>query len=101
MLYNLRAILPPEEIEATMHGMRTAFRSWGEEQDFLEKHLERAIGHIRGYGETEVSRRYSRQAKHIKPLVEIFNKWADFCLGGGEPASIKPASIIPFRRKVS
>jgi integrase len=46
---NLRSALPPEEIEATMHGMRTTMRSWGEDQRrpdgsprFAEKDLERA-----------------------------------------------------------
>src|SRR5262249_33119964 len=29
MLNNLRPVLPPEDIKATMHGMRVAMRSWG------------------------------------------------------------------------
>jgi Arm DNA-binding domain len=100
VLNRLRTILPPEEMHATMHGMRTAFRSWGEDQRtpdgyprFTEKDLERATGQIKGFGETEVSRRYSRQSKGIIPLIPIFNSWADFLFGR------LSADVIPIRRK--
>jgi integrase len=100
MLNNLRKALPPEEFKATMHGMRTAFRSWGDEQNnpdgtprFAEKDLERAIGHAAGFGSTEVSRIYSRQSKRTRALVPIFDGWARFVTSGGEPAE-----VIPFRR---
>jgi hypothetical protein len=95
LLNNLRKALPPEEIKATMHGMRTAFRSWGEDQRrFDEKDLERAIGHAAGFGATEVSRLYSRQASRIAALIPIFDGWANFVSGGG-----LPADVIPFRRQ--
>jgi hypothetical protein len=100
---NLRKALPPEEIKATMHGMRTAMRSWGEDQTnpdgtprFAEKDLERAIGHVAGFGTTEVARGYSRQAKRISALIPIFNGWADLITGRG-----LPADVIPFRRRAS
>jgi excisionase family DNA binding protein len=92
VLTRLRLKLPPEQAAATMHGFRTAFRSWGDEQGYAEKDLERAIGHRAGFGETEVSRLYSRQSKRIKPLVEIFDAWAKYCLS-------PPADIIVFPRQ--
>jgi hypothetical protein len=100
LLDKLREVLPPEEIKATMHGMRTAIRSWGDDQSypdghprFAEKDLERAIGHIAGFGETEVSRLYSRQGARERPLAIFFKAWADYVTTGG-----KPAEILPFRR---
>jgi integrase len=79
----LRKLLPPEDAVATLHGMRTAFRSWaGAQNRWKESDLERAIAHIKGHGETHVSRLYSRQNPQIMPLIEIFEAWADFVLGG-------------------
>jgi integrase len=101
LLENLRKALPPEEIKATMHGMRTAMRSWGDEQRrpdgspwFSEKDLERAIGHIAGFGETLVSRNYSRQSSALLGLIPIFDRWGEFVTSGG-----LPADVIPIRRR--
>jgi integrase len=100
----LRKALPLEEIKATMHGMRTTFRSWGEEQSkpdgthrFDEKDLERAIGHAAGFGATEVSRGYSRQARRTHALVAIFDGWAKFVTSGVLEADVIP--FIPYRRQ--
>jgi hypothetical protein len=90
-------LLPPEEINAVLHGMRTAFESWGNVQrrmGFLKvtrDDLERAIAHVEGYGETPLRRLYSRDDKEIIPLVPIFDGWADF-------ANSDTGTVIPFRR---
>jgi integrase len=100
ILFHLRRKLPPEWQHATMHGMRTSLRSWGDDQlkpdgvtrRFAEKDLERAIGHIAGFGATPVSRLYSRDSIEIRPLIPIFNSYAAFCLR-------PPADIVPFRKQ--
>jgi hypothetical protein len=97
---NLRRALPPEEIKATMHGMRTALRSWGEDQRrpdgsprFAEKDLERAIGHAAGFGKTGMARLYSRLSRDILGLIPIFDGWAKYLTSGEQSAD-----IIPIRR---
>jgi hypothetical protein len=97
---NLRRALPPEEIKATMHGMRTAMRSWGEDQRWLdgsprfaEKDLERAIGHAAGFGKTGMARLYSRQSRDVLGLIPIFDGWAKYLTSGEQSAD-----IIPIRR---
>jgi hypothetical protein len=99
VLNNLRVALPPEHIDATLHGMRTSMRSWSEDQRrpdglfcFNEKDLERAIGHAAGFGKTPMARLYSRQSKDVAGLVPIFDGWAKF-------VTSTPADVIPFRRK--
>jgi integrase len=84
------------DVSGTLHGMRTCFRSWLDVQRinghprFAEADMERAIAHIRGYGETEVSRLYSRQSKDVAPLVEEFDAWEDYVIGG------QSAEVVPF-----
>jgi integrase len=97
---NLRRALPPEEIKATMHGMRTAMRSWGEDQRrpddsprFAEKDLERAIGHASGFGTDQMARLYTRQSKGVLGLIPIFDGWAKYLTSGEQSAD-----IIPIRR---
>ena len=102
----LRKALPPEEHDATMHGMRTAFRSWGEEQNnpdgthrFDERDLERSIGHSAGFGTTEVARGYSRQARRTHALIAIFDGWAKYITGGTRP--VEGAEVILFRQQAT
>jgi integrase len=93
----LRYALPPDEQKVTMHGMRTSMRSWGEDQRrpdglpmFAEKDLERAIGHIAGFGNTVVSRIYSRHSASILGLIPIFDLWAKFVTSGSLEADVIP-----------
>jgi integrase len=95
MLDNIRKAVPQDEKKTTAHGFRVTLRSWGEDQRrpdgmrmFDEKDLERAIGHIAGFGATKVSRIYSRQSLPLG-LVRIFDGWAKFVTSG-------PAVILPF-----
>jgi hypothetical protein len=94
------------EISGTLHGMRTSFRSWLDVQRvnghprFAEADMERAIAHIRGYGETEISRLYSRQSKEVAPLIDEFDAWEGYITGG---QSVAPAEdvVLPFRKQAA
>jgi hypothetical protein len=97
----LKRLLPPEEKNAVLHGMRTAGRSWANmrrrmgELAVTTDDLERALAHVDGYGETPLIRLYSRD-DDIKPLVPVFDSWADFTFSDIDP----PASnVTRFRRK--
>ena len=92
VLVTLREFLDSEDADKSLHGMRDAFGSWSDERGFREKDKERALGHIKGFGEDDVSRRYSRQSKRHLALTELFYSWAEFCLGGS-----KPIKVIPIR----
>ena len=96
----LKRLLPVDEPNAVLHGMRTALESWGNTQRRMgylkvtRDDLERAIAHVEGYGETPLRRLYSRDDTEIKPLVPIFDGWADFINSDTDT----PSGIIPFRR---
>jgi integrase len=90
------------DISGTLHGMRTCFRSWLDDQRdenghprFSESDMERAIAHIRGHGETEVSRLYSRQSKQVVPLIPIFDAWGEYVIGG------QSAEVVPLHKRVA
>jgi len=57
--------------------------------------MERAIAHIRGHGETEVSRLYSRQSKQVVPLIPIFDAWGEYVIGG------QSAEVVPLHKRVA
>jgi hypothetical protein len=63
-------MVPPEEADKTLHGMRKAFGSWAKQQGYPEPDVERALTHIRGYGETDVARLYSGDATRDMPLAD-------------------------------
>jgi integrase len=92
----LKRLLPPEEINAVLHGMRTSFRSWANIQRRMgylkvtEDDLERAIAHVEGYGKTPLQRLYSRDDDEIRPLIPVFDDWADFANTTGD--------VIPFHQ---
>jgi integrase len=90
VMVTLRQFLSEKDAKATWHGMRDAFGSWSDERGFREKDKERVLGHIKGFGEDDVSRRYNRQSKRWIAITELLNAWAEFCLGGGEPSKVIP-----------
>jgi integrase len=98
----LKRLLPPEEVKAVLHGMRSAGRTWGNVQrrmgylKVVEEDLERALAHVKGYGKTPLVRIYSRDDEEIEPLIPIFDGWADFA-NSDTPAS---ADVIPIRRRM-
>jgi integrase len=89
------------DIAGTLHGMRTSFRSWLGDQRinghrrFDEADMERAIAHVGGYGETEVSRLYSRLSKTVVPLIEMFDAWGNYVIGGQSAKVVH----LPFHHK--
>jgi integrase len=90
VMVTLRQFLSEEDADKTWHGMRDAFGSWSDERGFREKDKERVLGHIKGFGEDDVSRRYNRQSKRIIAITQLLNAWAEFCLGGGgEPGKVR------------
>jgi integrase len=93
MREHLKEFLGVDDSDKTWHAMRDAFGSWCEERGFREKDKERALGHIKGFGDDDVSRRYNRQSKRTDAMREIFYSWAEFCLGGSEPTK-----VIPIRK---
>ena len=98
----LKRLLPPEEIKAMLHGMRTTGRSWGNVQrrlgllNVVEDDLERALAHVEGYGKKPLNRLYSRDDDETVPLISIFDAWADYCNCMTAPA----ADLIPIRRQI-
>jgi hypothetical protein len=88
------------ELNKTLHGLRTAFRSWGETQRrdglrlYEDKMLERAINHIKGYGDTSTVRIYNRQTPFIAEMIPLFEHWARYCC-----ATPDPTKVVPFRRQ--
>jgi integrase len=94
----LRRLVGPEDADKVLHGMRTAFRSWGGAQRrFAWSDLERSIAHVKGYGETPLIRLYSRDDDDVAPLIPIFDGWADFVTGSsGLPAGV---TAFPIRKR--
>jgi hypothetical protein len=92
---SLRDVVAPKDVWATMHGFRTNIRSWGEDQRlpnglrrFDEKDLELLLGHIAGFGRTQVARIYSRQSSQVIPLIPLFDGWAKYVTRGGQPGEV-------------
>src|SRR5262249_32841293 len=107
----LKRLLPPEEINAVLHGMRSAGRTWGNVQrrmgflKVVEEDLERALAHVKGYGKTPLVRIYSRDNEEIEPLVPIFDGWADFINSDVAPSANDVASsadgiVVPIRKQI-
>jgi integrase len=102
------------DIDKTLHGFRTSFSSWANRLRYLEKDIERALKHKRGFGETHVSRLYGRDAYNDEggdpevlaafdddPLRGLFEDWAIYCVTGELPEGRqlrKPASVVPLSR---
>jgi integrase len=85
-----------EDRQITLHGFRSTFRTWGEDQllpdgsDHLysEKLLEKCIAHAVG---SKTRRRYVRSAE-VGVRRQITSAWADYC------AVVQTAKAAPLRR---
>jgi hypothetical protein len=76
----LGRLVDPEE--ASLHGMRVTFSSWAYSQKGIDtQDIERALGHIAGYGENYVARIYNRDAVRDNPMRQLMEAWASFCDG--------------------
>jgi integrase len=63
--------------DVTVHGFRTAFRSWAETDGrFNLEDAEAALNHVVG---NTVQRIYARDADRIEPRRQLMQAWADFC----------------------
>jgi integrase len=60
----------------TLHGMRTCFATWAEEQGYEEKDSEMQLGHVIG---NNVRNIYKREAHRIEPRRAMMQAWADYC----------------------
>jgi integrase len=96
----LRNNLSNADADKTLHGMRTSFGSWARQLGYVEADIERALSHIKGYGNVHVARLYTRDATRDVPLRKLFADWAHYCLTGELPAEVIPAEIIPIRRPI-
>ena len=76
---------------ATIHGFRSTFSSWANDQNFPREAVEMALGHVIG---NQVERIYARDAKRIEQRRQLMEAWAQFC-ARTEPL---PGDLIPFRR---
>jgi integrase len=89
----LKNNLTSADADKTLHGLRTSFGSWARQWGYQEADIERALSHIKGYGNIHVARLYSRDATRDVPLQQLFDAWGNYCLRGE-----LPADIIPIRR---
>ncbi|MFK7942661.1 MAG: tyrosine-type recombinase/integrase [Paracoccaceae bacterium] len=75
----LSAVLRRLGVDATVHGFRSTFRDWAEEQtDFAHEIKEAALAHRVS---NAVERAY-RRTDLFDRRRELMNAWAAFCLGG-------------------
>jgi len=89
----LKSNLSDADADKTLHGMRTTFGSWARQLGYVEPDIERALAHIKGYGNVHVARLYTRDATRDVPLRLLFEAWAKYCL-----RRELPADVIPIRR---
>ena len=75
----------------TIHGFRSSFSSWANDQPhFRREAIEMTLDHAVG---TKVERLYARGARRWKERVQLMDTWADFCSG----IEALPAEVIPLR----
>jgi integrase len=102
------------DLDKTLHGFRTSFRSWAERAGFPEMDAERALKHKRGFGSTNVSILYGRDAYNDEnadpevitafdddPLRLMLEVWAFYCVTGKLPEGLqlrKPADVLQLSR---
>jgi integrase len=78
--------------DVTLHGFRTAFRSWAETDGrFNLEDAEAALSHVVG---NTVQRIYSRDADRIEPRRLLMQAWGDYCDDGDVTGD-----VIKFKRK--
>jgi integrase len=69
-------VLERLEVDATVHGMRSAFRDWaGNETDFAREIAEAALGHVVG----DAAERAYRRGDALEKRRALMTAWATFC----------------------
>jgi hypothetical protein len=71
----------------------------------MESDLERALAHVEGYGKTPLVRLYSRDDDEIRPLIPIFDGWADFVYSDITPSTndVAPSAdgvVVSIRKQI-
>ena len=61
-----------------MHGLRTTFRTWAQDQGYPDELAEPALAHDK---RSKVARAYAR-SDVLERRREMMQAWADFCTGG-------------------
>jgi integrase len=74
--------------DITVHGFRTAFSSWANENRFPDDAIEISLDHEVG---NKIRRLYARDAKHKQVRHDLMEAWAEFC-------SPPEAEVVPFRQ---
>jgi integrase len=77
-------------VDFTIHGFRTTFSSWANDNNFQREAIEMALDHAVG---SQIERLYARNAKRWKERVRLLDAWAAFC---GRTETL-PAEVIPLR----
>jgi integrase len=75
----------------TVHGFRSTFSSWANDQGFPREAIEMALGHVIG---NHIERIYARDAKRLEQRHQLMEAWAQFCAR----TEAIPGDIIPFRQ---
>jgi integrase len=78
-------------VKFTIHGFRTTFSSWANDNNFQREAIEMALDHVVG---SQIERLYARNAKRWKERIRLLDAWADFC---GRTETL-PAEVIPLRQ---
>jgi hypothetical protein len=62
-------------VDATVHGFRTTFRTWAQEEtEFLPETVEHCLHHILG----DASEKVYKQGLALKKRAKVLQAWADF-----------------------
>jgi integrase len=86
---HLARLIDPSE--ATVHGFRSTFSSWANDNNYPREAIEMALGHVVG---NHVERIYARDAKRLNQRRDLMEAWAQFCFRT-EPL---PAEVVQFRQ---
>jgi integrase len=82
--------------EMSVHGLRTMFGEWAEEEtDYEEKDSEISLGHRVG---GTVRNAYKRHAPRIEKRRPLMQDWADYC-DRGPPLPSEMGTVIDAKRR--
>jgi integrase len=81
---------PESDVKFTIHGFRSTFSSWANDNNFQREAIEMTLDHTVG---NQIERLYARNAKRWKERVRLLDAWAAFC---GRTETL-PAEVIPLR----
>jgi integrase len=77
--------------DITVHGFRTSFSSWANENHFPEDAIEISLDHEIG---AKIRRLYARDAEHKELRHRLMEAWGEYC---SRPEPL-PAEVVPFRQ---